>query len=658
MIRFSTEVVHDLSQALQLEWLETNGMGGFASSTIIGANTRRYHGLLVAATRPPVGRRVLLSKVEERLRVGGDTFHLSTNIYEGALHPGGYHNLVEFRLDPWPVMTYRIGRTVLVRSILMRHGYDTIVIKYHLTEADRPCQLLVRPLMACRDYHHLQQAQADFAPHLAVQAERFAMQPYEQGAQICLTYPGGQFWTDGLWYYDFHYPQERRRGLDCTEDLYSPGEITWLINPGETVYLCASRQPPQQVQPQQWAEEERKRRRRLVAGLPANDGFGPTLATAADQFIVRRDGEDREAVSIIAGYPWFTDWGRDAMIALPGLLLATGRHTEARTVLSAFADATDQGLIPNVFGDTEAGPAYNTVDATLWLFVAAHHYFQATGDLDFIAEELLPVLTDMVDWYIKGTKFNIEVDDDGLLSAGDENTQLTWMDAKVGNWVVTPRHGKPVEINALWYNALRILADFAEKVDDRRLAQKHGKLAEETKASFQQTFWSPEHGYLYDCVRAEYKDAALRPNQVIALSLPYPLLGNEQARQVLAKIEETLLTPYGLRTLARGSAGYAGRYEGDQVVRDSAYHQGTVWPWLLGPYIDAHFRLHGVNAETKQYVRDLLRPLQEHLSEAGLGSISEIFDGDAPHQPRGCIAQAWSVGEMLRCWTEYQLFEQ
>lgn len=658
MIRFGAETTQDLDTALQLEWLETNGTGSFASSTIIGANTRRYHGLLVAATRPPVGRRVLLSKIDDRLRIVGDTFELSTNIYEGAVHPHGYQHLVEFRLDPWPVMTYQLGSAVLIKSVFMRYCYDAAVISYHLAEADSPCWLLARPLVACRDYHHLQQAQADFDPHLDVQPGQLTMQPYDESSQVVLNYPGGQFWADGLWYYSFHYPQERQRGLDCTEDLYSPGEIAWLINPEETVCLCAARYPPQQVQPQQWAEEERERRRRVVAGLPANDEFGRALTAAADQFVVRRDVAGHPRASIIAGYPWFTDWGRDTMIALPGLLLATGRYEEARLVLSAFAGATDQGLIPNVFTDTGDGAVYNTADATLWLFVAAHRYFQATGDLDFIAKVLMPVFIDIVDWHLKGTRFNIRVDDAGLLSAGDETTQLTWMDVKVGNWVVTPRHGKPVEINALWYNALRILADFAEKLNNPGLAQKYRELAEDTKTRFQQTFWSHQHGYLYDCVRGEYQDAALRPNQVIALALPYPLLPDNQAREVLEKVEEALLTPYGLRTLAPRSAGYAGRYGGDQVARDGAYHQGTVWPWLLGPYISAYFALHGVSAEAKQYVRDLLAPLRQHLGKAGLGSISEIFDGDIPHAPRGCIAQAWSVAEILRCWTEYQLFEQ
>jgi len=657
MIRFGAEGSQDLDQTLQLEWLETNGTGSFASSTIIGAHTRRYHGLLVAATQPPVGRWVLLSKLDDRLRIAGDTFDLSSNIYAGAIHPVGHQHLVEFRLDPWPVMTYQVGTAVLIKSIFMRHGQDCTVISYHLAQADSPCWLLARPLVACRDYHHLQQAHADFHPHLEVQPGQFIMQPYDEHSRVVLTYPGGEFWPDGLWYYSFFYRQERERGLDCTEDLYSPGEITWLLHPGETIYVCATRQPLAQVEPQQWADQEHQRRAELVVSLPEGDEFGGALALAADQFIGKREVAGSPLASIIAGYPWFTDWGRDAMIALPGLLVATGRYEEARLALSAFANAVDQGLVPNVFTDMGEGTAYNTVDATLWMFVAAHHYFKATGDLDFIAE-LWPVFVEIIDWHIKGTNFNIKVDDDGLLSAGDENTQLTWMDAKIGDWVVTPRYGKTVEINALWYNALRIMAEFAQQLDKPSLATHYDELAEQTEASFQQTFWNEQQGYLYDCVRGEDKDAAVRPNQVIALALPYPLLSDDQARQVLTRVEEALLTPYGLRTLAPGSMGYVGRYQGDQVARDGAYHQGTVWPWLLGPYISAYLRLHGLSAETRQYVRDLLQALEQHLSEAGLGSISEIFDGDAPHQPRGCIAQAWSVGEILRCWRKYSLFEE
>ncbi len=657
MIRFGPELTRNLDQALEREWLETNGTGSFASSTIVGANTRRYHGLLVAATRPPVGRRVLLSNIDDRLRIAGDTFELSCNIYQGAVHPEGHQYLTEFRLDPWPIMTYQIGDTVLTKSIFMRHGHDCTVISYHLLQADSPCQLLARPLIAGRDYHHLQHAHADFDPHLQVQSEQFTLQPYDEDSRLVLTYPDGEFWADGLWYYSFFYPEEHRRGLDCTEDLYSPGEIAWLIHPGQSVHLWATRQPLADAHPHQWADQEQQRRRQLVAGLPENDHFGRALTRAADQFLVKREVAGRPLASIIAGYPWFTDWGRDTMIALPGLLLSTGRYQQARAVLRAFAGATDQGLIPNLFTDTGQGAGYNSADATLWMFIAAHRYYQTSGDVDFIAE-LWPGLVDIVDWHLRGTRFNIKVDEDGLLSAGDENTQLTWMDAQVGGRVVTPRHGQPVEINALWYNVLCIMAEFAQELNKPTQAQHYAELAEKTQSSFQHTFWSQEQGYLYDWVREDDKDAALRPNQVIALALPYPLLSIQQAGQVLTATAQSLLTPYGVRTLAPGNSGYQGRYQGDQVARDSAYHQGTVWPWLLGPYITAYLRIHGVTGETKRYVRDLLKPLIAHLSEAGLGSISEIFDGDPPHHPRGCIAQAWSVGEILRCWTEYSLYEE
>ena len=658
MIRFGTDTICDLDKALQLEWLETNGLGGFASSTIVGVSTRRYHGLLVAATRPPVGRRVLLAKVEEQLESNARTFALATSVYAGAIvHPQGYLNLVEFRLDPWPVMTYQLGDVTLEKAVTMRYGHNQTIIAYHLAAAAAPCRLSVRPLIAGRDYHHLQHAHGQLDAQLHRDATSFTIQPYDESSQLAMTYPKGQLWPDGLWYYDYLYYRERDRGLDCTEDLYSPGVIRWTITPGETVCLCASTEPPDSFDPESWLEAERQRRARLVADLPEQDEFARTLSCAADQFVVRRQVKGQQRHSIIAGYPWFADWGRDAMIALPGILLATHRFDEARSVLQTFAEATEQGLLPNTFDDTGSGAGYNTVDAALWMFIAAHRYIAATGDTEFLADLLYPALAEIIDWHCRGTRFDIRVDDDGLLSAGSEHTQLTWMDADPGTGPVTPRHGKAVEINGLWYNALRIAAEFAQSVGQADAAADFSARAHQVGNSFPRAFWSAELGYLYDCITAGQPDAALRPNQVIVLSLPYNLVSKDQAAQILWHVGEKLLTPYGLRTLAPDNPDYRGQYSGDQHTRDSAYHQGTVWPWLLGPYISAYVKLHGLSDETRQYLRDLLKPLREHLQQAGLGSISEIFDGELPHYPRGCIAQAWSVGELLRCWIEFELSE-
>jgi len=658
LIQFGSDTISDFIQSLQLEWLETNGLGGFASSTITGANTRRYHGLLVAATHPPAGRRVLLSRADEQLDSDGRRFDLATSVYAGdVVHPQGYLNLVEFKLDPWPVMTYQLGDITLVKSVMMRHGYNQTIISWHLSEADAPCSLSVRPLVAGRDYHHLQSASGALNSRLQTDSGSFAIQPYDVDSALLLTYPKGRFWPDGVWYYDYLYYRERERGLDYTEDLYSPGVIQWTLRPGETVYLCASTEPLDGWQPQQWLEAERQRRAQLVVHLAPEDGFGRALTGAADQFVVSRPQAGQAGCTIIAGYPWFGDWGRDTMISLPGLLLATGRFDEAKSVLHAFAEAIKDGLLPNTFDESGSGASYNTVDAALWMFIAAHRYIEATGDNQFLAEVLYPALTEIIGSYCRGTQFEIYVDDDGLLSAGNEHTQLTWMDADGGDGPVTSRHGKAVEINALWYNALCIAADFAGQLDQAEAAANFTERADQTRTSFLNSFWDEQLGYLYDCITDGHPDSSLRPNQVIALALPYGLASDEQGAQIMRHIAEKLLTPYGLRTLSPDDPDYRGVYFGDQHARDSTYHQGTVWPWLLGPYITAYVKLHGLSEETGNYLRKLTEPLYEHLRHADLGSISEIFDGDPPHYPRGCIAQAWSVAELLRCWTEYELFE-
>jgi len=658
LIQFGSDSINDLDQSLRLEWLETNGLGGFASSTITGANTRRYHGLLVAATHPPAGRRVLLSRVDEQLGSDGRHFDLATSVYAGnVIYPRGYLKLMEFKLDPWPVMTYQLGDITLVKSVMMRHGYNQTIISWHLARADAPCSLSVRPLVAGRDYHHLQSASGALNSQLQTDSGSFAIQPYDAESTLMLTYPRGQFWSDGLWYYDYLYYRERDRGLDCTEDLYSPGIIEWTLRPGETVYLCASTGPLDGWQPQQWFEAERQRRAQLVAHLPPEDRFGQALTRAADQFVVSRPQADEKRRTIIAGYPWFGDWGRDTMIALPGLLLATGRFDEAKSVLHAFAEATEDGLLPNTFDESGSGASYNTVDAALWMFIAAHRYMEATADRQFLADLLYPTLAEIIESYFQRTRFDIYVDDDGLLSAGNEQTQLTWMDADPGDGPVTPRHGKAVEINALWYNTLRIAAEFAEHLGQAEAAADFAERVDQIRTSFLDSFWDEQLGYLYDCITGSQPDSSLRPNQVIALALPYDLASDEQAAQILWHVAEKLLTPYGLHTLSPDDPDYLGRYFGDQHARDSTYHQGTVWPWLLGPYMTAYVKLHGLSEQTRNYLRELTGPLHEHLRQAGLGTISEIFDGDAPHYSRGCIAQAWSVAELLRCWIEYELFE-
>lgn len=642
----------DLSRLLRLEWLETNGLGSYAMGTVAGANTRRYHGLLCAAVRPPVDRRMMLQALEVEVRSNGERFPLSTHLYGETVHPDGWTRLTGFRLDPWPVWTYRAGNMVIEQAVFMPHGRNVTVVQYTCLEAEHPLSMCNRVLLAPRDHHHLGCACVDFEMDVEMHKGEptLVMEGYPP---LTLQIIGGDFWPSSDWYYRFTYPEEQARGLDYIEDLYTPGAIEWTLRAGETATLIASTEGPLSESVEELMQAERARREALVAGVAEEDEVARKLLLAADQFVVARPDQGPTAKSIIAGYPWFGDWGRDSMIAFHGLLLSTGRFEEAKGVLRAYAAAMEDGLIPNLFSEEGGGAAYNTVDATLWMFVAAKRYYERTGDLDFFRDELFDRLVWAITLHMQGTRYGIGMDEDGLLSAGDESSQLTWMDAKVGDWVVTPRHGKAVEINALWYSAVRTLEFFARKLD--RDYAKYARLARQIKESFVREFWSEELGYCYDCVRGEEKDASLRPNQILALALPYSLLSVDQERSVLRVVTEKLLTPYGLRTLSPEDPAYRGRYEGDPVSRDGAYHQGTVWPWLLGPYLSAYFVLSNRSPESKQWVRELVQPLLDHLSGPGLGQLPEVFDGDPPHRPGGCPAQAWSVAALLRIWVDTHL---
>jgi len=652
VIAFGPEVCRDFGQAITKEWLETNGLGGYASSTIIGANTRRYHGLLVAALSPPTRRTLLLSKVEETLAVREVEYDLSCNQYAGAIHPQGHQYLREFRLDPFPTFVYEVDRDVITRlekTVAMCRGRNAVIVRYRLLESPGTASLIVRPLVNCRDHHYLMRENSRFDTSLEVFGARdmVMMQPFAGVPPLHMWLRGAYFEPWGCWYRNFEYPEEAARGLDFHEDQYSPGFFTCEFDQGETHYLIASVEPLEDVDPGVLMEAEQRRRASLLSGWEnAPEGLR-ALVSAADSFLISsREGDEGEPPdSIAAGYHWFEEWGRDAMISLPGLTLVTGRHDAARSVLRTYARQCSQGMIPNVIPDTEKEPEYNTVDATLWMFWAAHKYLDYTGDRDFVVGELLPILLEVIAWHVRGTRYGIKVEEDGLLRAGEAETQLTWMDAKVGDWVVTPRQGKPVEVNALWHHALR----FVEELGGKHV----GPRADRVRKRFQARFWNEKRGYLNDVVDGEVpEDESLRPNQILAVSLPYPMLDVRRARQVVAAVREDLLTPYGLRTLSPRDPRYRGRCEGDQRARDSAYHQGTAWPWLLGPFITAHLRAAGDRTAAQEEARRWLAPLWDHLREAGLGQISEIFDGDPPFHARGCIAQAWSVAEVLRAAVE------
>lgn len=632
----------DFERLTELEWLETNGLGGWASSTVSGAHSRRYHGLLVAATQPPVGRTVLVSKLDETLRFDGSVWELGCNRYPGAVHPQGYRYLTRFRRGLFPVFEYEAGGAHLQKTVAAVAGQNTTLLVYELVESPGPVELELLPILTWRDFHALGPGTtlseaAEFRDGVLVS------RPAADGPTIYIQVPGADLDSHPDWYRSFEFEIERRRGLDFREDLWTPGTLRRKLEPGERLGIVISTEDPNGQDALALLDDERERRRQLLTGFPAEDGATRVLGLAADQFVVRRGTDLR---TLIAGYHWFADWGRDTMIALPGICLATGRLDDAKRILAAFAASVDRGMLPNRFPDAGEAPEYNTVDATLWFFVAIHHYLEQSGDTEFVADQLLPVLREILSWHEAGTRYGIRVDEDGLLLAGEPGVQLTWMDAKVGDWVVTPREGKAVEINALWYNALRILGDLEESLGDRDAGCELGKRAERVRRRFNRLFWNEKLECLYDVVEENRTDAAIRPNQLFALTLPYPLLPKTKALKVLRIIRDKLLTPVGLRSLSADHPDYHAVYEGGPWERDGAYHQGTVWSWLLGPYVDALLRYRGETGRSE--ARALLDRVCEHLSEAGIGTVSEIFDAEPPHLPRGAVAQAWSVGELLR----------
>ncbi|HEV8663422.1 MAG TPA: amylo-alpha-1,6-glucosidase [Candidatus Methylomirabilis sp.] len=648
MIAFGPERCRDLAFATAREWLETDGLGGYASGTVSGAHTRRYHGHLMAAVAPPVRRHLFLSKLEEYLHLPGGPVDLSTNLYRGAVHPRGFEHLVRFALEPFPTWTYALGTLRLRKRLFLLHGFPTVVLLYDLQGAEAPVPLEVRPLLAFRDAHHLTHENPFLNREVRVGPGRLAFALYAGLPALHCFHEAEEFAPEGLWYRQFEYPAELARGLDGNEDLYSPGALTFLLRPGESRALLASLRPdPPWARPEALAAGEIQRRAGLVLGA-GPDPLTQVLTVAADQFLVRR-GEGR---SVIAGYPWFEDWGRDTMIALPGLTLSTGRFAEARVVLATFAAAVNRGMVPNRFPEAGSPPEFNTIDASLWFVHACERYLATSGNVGVVQEELYPALAEVMGHHFAGTRYGIRVDSDGLLTGGEAGVQLTWMDAKVGDWVVTPRHGKAVEVNALWHNACAGMAAVAAACGFPRDAGRYRAAAADARAAFNRLFWNNAAGCCYDVVDGEARDPRIRPNQLLAISLPAPVLEEARWPSVLAIVERELLTPVGLRTLARGDPEYRGRYEGDQRSRDAAYHQGTVWPWLLGPYLTAALKVHGRSQEVVARLRALLEPLRAHLAEAGLNTISEIFDGDPPHRPGGCIAQAWSVAEVLRLLRE------
>jgi len=646
-ITIDKSTTQNIDKAIQLEWLETNGLGGWASSTIIGANTRRYHGLLIAATKPPVGRVTLLSKLDETIDLHGKQYELQCNCYPGTVQPAGYKYLEKFEQDLFPTFEYSIEGVKIRKTIAAIQGENTTVIIYEILKAISSFALELQPFIAARYYHSLTQANDAIRQDAKFKDGLFRIQPYDGFEELFIDIPDSTFEMNPEWYYDFEYPIEQLRGWDYHEDLFSYGLFRVNLNLGDKFGIIISTDDPSEKEAFHLFENEKQRRLKLFDGPSVKDDISKRLTLAADQFIVQK-GENLK--TNVAGYPWFIDWGRDSMISLAGLTLVTKRFDDAKEILKMFTDYISQGMIPNDFPDIEYEPEYNSVDASLWFFYAIYKYLHYTGDEEFVKNDIMPVLKDIIDWHVKGTRYNIHVDEDGLLYAGEPGIQLTWMDAKVGEKVITPRQGKAVEINALWYNTLMIYAELLEKFESRAAANEFERRAEAVKRRFMELFWNDELGYLYDCIDGENKDSSLRPNQIIALSLPYPLVSSSKAKQIFRIVAEKLLTPYGLRTLSPDDPRYVGTYEGDQWQRDNAYHQGTVWSWLFGPFITAMVRYYGdYGIDRAKYI---IENFTKHFEDGCIGTISEIFDGNKPHMPRGCIAQAWSVGEILRAYTE------
>lgn len=657
LISFGRAVCGDLAAGLRREWLVTNGLGGYASGTLAGPNTRRYHGLLVAALAPPVERTVLVGSAVEWASYAGTRYPLFAFEYAGgAIDREGFKHIQSFALEgALPVWMYALADALLEKRVWMAYGANTTYVSYRLARGTRPLELEITPLVTCRDFHALT-TRHNHAFTVEAHANGAAISVAGRKQSLYLLSTGGSFKPDRTWFEHFFHRVEAERGFDDTEsDLYVPGAFTAILQPGETWTLIFSTEPNPDMDAEGALEAARERQRELLrrANAEKSDPVVQQLVLAADQFIVTRSDSTNSGQppsvgkTVIAGYHWFADWGRDTMIALPGLALSTGRPEDAAGILRTFARYVADGLLPNNFPDNSGViPGYNTVDATLWYAHAIRAYHQATGD-DALVDELLPVLRDIADKHISGTRYRIHVDpNDGLLYAGEPGVQLTWMDAKIGNWVITPRIGKPVEINALWYNLLRTLAEFLRQRTDIA-AVRYDQLADQARDSFHRRFIRSDIEHLADVVDGpDGDDWTLRPNQVFAAALAYPLLEGDTAKRVVDSTARTLLTSYGLRSLHPDHPSYKGTYIGTPVERDSVYHQGPVWTWPIGAFVEAHFRVYG----DRDAALALLRPFEHHLRDACLGSVSEILEGDPPHLPRGAIAQAWGVAELLRVW--------
>ena len=635
--------------AASYEWLVTNGLGGYACGTVALANTRRYHGFLMASLKPPVQRTLLVAKIDVSIEYLGQKTDLSANEFaDGTISPQGFIHLESFAvLDGIPTWRYAVADALLQQQIFMAPGANTSYLRLAVIRSSAPMRVTLKPFVTYRDYHSQTSGPQPF--ELESGADECRIHAFAGARPYRLLVSHGAFTAAPEWYWHFWHREEAQRGLDATEDLFFPGIFSADLTPELALLFIATAEPSAPAAGDGVLRSIEEKSKALGAPLPKTaPAWIRTLAGASDQFIVRRGAPGRAAASIIAGYPWFADWGRDTMISLPGLATALGRYDIAAGILKTYASFVDRGMLPNRFPDGGEAPEYNTADATLWMFHALDDYLQAKRDVELL-NDLFPILAGIIHAHVDGTRYGIHVDaKDGLLCAGEPGTQLTWMDAKHGDEVFTPRIGKAVEINALWLNALSVMVRFADRM--RALSEKRfcEQLLDHAGKNFDR-FWNADRACLYDVIDVEGgggRDDRIRPNQILAISLPYCTLSAAQMRAVVERCGRDLLTSYGLRTLSPTDPQYIGQYAGNPRQRDAAYHMGTVWSWLLGPFARAHYRVHG----DARLAQSLLDPIGEHVNSACIGTVSEVFDGDAPHTARGCFAQAWSVAEILRSW--------
>ncbi|MFP4497163.1 MAG: amylo-alpha-1,6-glucosidase [Vulcanimicrobiota bacterium] len=646
--RGNSQLLNNFKTGIQNEWLLTDGMGGFASSTILGCNTRRYHGLLTCSCNNQ--RNVLVSKVEERLKIRNKTYHLSTNLYKNSqIYPHGYNHLREFSLVPHPRFIYTIGPVVITKEIIMVKKKNTTIVRFQVNNpTEQKIKFTITPLLAFRDFHKLQAENSQFDTETHFNNSILSIKPCKDLPELKIKAGEFEFTRDAQWYKQFEYLKEKERGLDYNEDLFSPGFFIKEFDKDIKLEMYFSIEQEITGNFEKETHNQTCRIRNLFkqAAFSKPDIIQKTLIWASDQHVIERvEGNGNKCITVIAGYPWFGDWGRDTFISLPGLCLVTGRFSDAKKILINFSRQCKNGIIPNRFGDVGREPIYNTVDASLWFINAVHHYLSFTNDNETI-KKLLPTIEEIIQNYKAGTDFGIHMEEDGLIAINRTDVQLTWMDAKVGDWVVTPRNGKPVEINAIWYNALNIYKELCRQFNYK--CNISDSLIKKVKKSFNGKFWNETAQCLYDVVKDSNSDGKIRPNQIYAISLPYSVLNKRKWKPVISNVSDHLYTPFGLRSLSNRDPDYRKEHTGPIRIRDGAYHMGTVWGYLMGPFLEALLKTANYSDASFKQVEQLFKLWMNNLASGGLNTLSEIFDGDEPFKSRGCYSQAWSVAEALR----------